>query len=112
LCDGAKNIRAYFKAVTFSYLNKLKDAVHSQRLCFNISWQEPFILKLFHRIKRLKLTPRQETVILLYTKGEPQQIIAYKLNLSVNTVKEHIKNICERLKVGSRGDLIERILCD
>jgi len=77
----------------------------------NIRWQEPFVLTLFHRIKMLKLTARQETVGLLYSAGDQYQTIAEKLGLSVYTVKDHIKNISARLDINSRADLIELILC-
>lgn len=92
----------------------IKDMVGNRgdQIGFNIRWQEPFVLKLFHRIKTLNLTPRQETVGLLYAAGNQHQIIADKLNLSLYTVKEHVKNISERLDIHSRADLIELILCD
>jgi DNA-binding NarL/FixJ family response regulator len=55
---------------------------------------------------------RQETVSLLYASGDHHQTIAEKLNLSLYTVKEHVKNITDRLDIHSRADLIELILCD
>jgi len=84
---------------------------NSPLIGLNIRWQEPFVLTLFHRIKMLQLTPRQETVGLLYAAGEPYQAIAERLKLSLYTVKDHIKNISARLSINSRADLIERILC-
>jgi len=78
----------------------------------HICWQEPFILKLFHRIKRLNLTPRQETVSLFYAAGLQLQSIATKLEISLHTVKEHIKNISERLKIKTRAELLALILSD
>jgi len=77
-----------------------------------ISWQEPFILKLFHRIKRLNLTPRQESVGLFYANGDHLQVIAEKLGISLHTIKEHIKNITLRLNIKTRSDLVALILCD
>lgn len=100
------------KFILHGFLIEDKMSFQSQKLGFSIRWQEPFVLKLFHRIKILNLTPRQETVGLLYAKGDPQQMIADKLNLSIHTVKEHVKNFSDRLNIQSRGDLIERILCD
>ena len=94
------------------FLIKDKSGNRSPQIGLNIRWQEPFVLKLFHRIKTLKLTPRQETVALLYAAGDQLQMIAYKLDLSIHTVKEHIKNISIRLNTHSRADLIELILCD
>jgi DNA-binding CsgD family transcriptional regulator len=100
------------KFILHGFLIKGKMGLPSQQLGFNIHWQEPYVLKLFHRIKILNLTPRQQTVGLLYAKGDPQQSIANKLDLSIYTVKEHIKNFSNQLQIHSRGDLIERILCD
>jgi DNA-binding CsgD family transcriptional regulator len=84
----------------------------ANQIGLNIRWQEPFLLKLFHRIRNLTLTPRQETVGLLYAAGDPHQTIADKLNLSLYTVKEHVGDINERLNIHSRADLIELIICD
>jgi DNA-binding CsgD family transcriptional regulator len=98
--------------ILHGFLIKDNVGLPSQQLGFSIYWQEPFVLKLFHRIKILNLTPRQETVGLLYAKSDSQQDIANKLDLSIHTVKEHVKNLSGRLQIHSRGDLIERILCD
>lgn len=95
-----------------SYLVKNKKDEHKTKICFNIYWQEPLVLKLFHKIKKLGLTPRQETVGLLYASGHPLQIIADKLGLSIFTIKEHIKNISTRVDMKSRADLIELLLCE
>jgi DNA-binding CsgD family transcriptional regulator len=76
-----------------------------------IRWQEPFVLKLFHRIPILNLTPRQETVALHYAIGESYQSIANILNLSLYTINEHIRNIYDELGVSSRAELLEVILC-
>ena len=84
----------------------------SPRVSFIISRQEPFVLKLYHRIKTLNLTPRQETVGLFYAAGDQLQTIADKLNISLHTVKEHIRNISDRLNIKTRADLIAITLCD
>jgi len=93
------------------FLLQNKAESNSQQIGINIRWQEPFVLTLFHRIKILHLTPRQETVGLLYAAGDQYQTIADKLDLSLYTIKDHIKNISARLEINSRADLIELILC-
>lgn len=93
------------------FLIKDMTGKRGNQIGLNIRWQEPFVLKLFHRIRTLNLTPRQETVGLFYAAGSQHQSIADKLNLSLYTVKEHVKNISERLNIRSRADLIELILC-
>lgn len=77
----------------------------------NIRWQVPFLLKLFHAIPNLNLTLRQQSVALFYASGCPTKVMACKLELSIYTVKEHIRNIFERLQVRSRAELIEKLLC-
>jgi len=98
-----------FQLRGFLLQNKL--ASNSPQIGINIRWQEPFVLTLFHRIKMLHLTPRQETVGLLYAAGDQYQTIANKLGLSLYTIKDHIKNISARLEINSRADLIKLILC-
>ncbi len=76
----------------------------------NIRRQEPMVLKLFHRIKNLELTARQENVCLLFSAGHPHHSISERLEISVNTVKEHIRNIYSKLNVCSRAELVEHIM--
>jgi len=85
---------------------------NESQIALNISWQEPFVLKLFHKIKTLGLTSRQETVALFYAAGDQLQLIANKLNISLHTVKEHIRNISTRLNIHSRAELVGIILCE
>jgi len=103
------NAWGQFQLRGFFLQNKSDD--NTSLIGLNIRWQEPFVLTLFHRIKMLSLTPRQETVGLLYAAGDQYQTIAEKLGLSLYTVKDHIKNISARLNINSRADLIELILC-
>lgn len=83
----------------------------SPQIGVNIRWQVPFLLKLFHGIPHLDLTPRQQAVALLYSAGYPIKVMADKLELSIYTVKEHISNIFTRLQIRSRSELIEKLLC-
>lgn len=77
----------------------------------NISWQVPFSLKLFHNIRYLDLTPRQEMIALLYASGEPTKTIASLFGLSLYTVKEHVHNIFDKLQIHTRAELIEYTIC-
>lgn len=87
------------------------DGQRAPQIGINIRWQVPFLLKLFHGIPSLDLTPRQQAVALFYAAGYPTKVMADKLELSLYTVKEHIRNIFERLHIQSRSDLIEKLLC-
>jgi len=93
------------------FLIKEKDPAIDDRVLINIHWNEPFIIKVFHSIKWLELTPRQETVALFYAAGDSYQEIADKLSLSLHTIKEHVKDLSRSLKIDSRADLIELALC-
>jgi len=77
----------------------------------NITWQVPFPLMLFHNIQFMCFTPRQELIALLYASGESTKSIANKLELSLYTVKEHVQHIFEKLKIHTRAELIEHIIC-
>lgn len=77
----------------------------------NITWQVPFSLMLFHNIRYMCFTPRQEIIGLLYAAGESTKSIANKLELSLYTVKEHVQHIFERLQIHTRAELIEHIIC-
>lgn len=105
-----RNAWGEFKLRAF-LINDLKNQ-DSPQIGLNISWQEPFILKLFHKIKTLGLTCRQETIALFYAAGDQLQVIADKLRISLHTVKEHIRNISLRLNIKSRAGLVGIILCE
>lgn len=77
----------------------------------NITWQVPFSLMLFNNIQFMSFTPRQELIALLYASGESTKSIANKLNLSLYTVKEHVQHIFEKLRIHTRAELIENIIC-
>lgn len=77
----------------------------------NITWQVPFSLMLFHNVQFMCFTPRQQLIALLYASGESTKSIANKLELSLYTVKEHVQHIFEKLKIHTRAELIEHIIC-
>lgn len=51
------------------------------------------------------LTPRQLCVALLAARGHTNLEIATELDLSVNTVKKHLKDVFDRMQIGNRTEL-------
>lgn len=54
-------------------------------------------------------TEREADVIAALTKGKPNKIIAYELNLRESTVKVHIRNIMKKLSARNRTEVIFKI---
>jgi len=52
--------------------------------------------------KPIKITPRQHDVLKLMRKGHSNKKISSELNVSVDTVKEHIHNLFILLEVSNR----------
>ena len=52
------------------------------------------------------LTPRQTDVLALLLQGKPNKLIARDLNLSVETVKDHVAAVLRTLNVGSRTQAV------
>jgi DNA-binding NarL/FixJ family response regulator len=55
-----------------------------------------------------KLTPREEEVLTLLSKGFVSKEIAAKLGVTYETVRDHLKRIYEKLHVHSRGEAVAR----
>ncbi len=55
---------------------------------------------------QLGLTPRQSDVLGLLLKGQPNKLIARELNLSVETVKDHVAAVLRALGVSSRTQAV------
>jgi DNA-binding NarL/FixJ family response regulator len=62
------------------------------------------------RDEALRLSTREEQILLLLTKGHSNKMIADKLELSVDTVCHHLKHIFEKLHVSSRTEAAIRYL--
>ena len=58
------------------------------------------------RSNRLGLTPRQTDVLALLLQGKPNKLIARELNLSVETVKDHVAAVLRALGVSSRTQAV------
>ena len=54
----------------------------------------------------LGLTPRQADVLTLLLKGLPNKLIARELNVSVDTVKDHVAAVLRALGVSSRTQAV------
>lgn len=54
----------------------------------------------------LGLTPRQTDVLALLLQGQPNKLIARELNLSVETVKDHVAAVLRALGVSSRTQAV------
>lgn len=55
-----------------------------------------------------KLTPREEEILILLSKGFVNKEIALKLGVSYETVRDHLRHIYEKLHVHSRGEAVAR----
>lgn len=53
------------------------------------------------------LTQRQQEIINLIESGHSNKFIAQELNLTENTVKRHVYNICERLNAKNRTEAVK-----
>jgi DNA-binding NarL/FixJ family response regulator len=53
-----------------------------------------------------KLTPREEAVLDMLATGAPNKIIAYRLGMSMSTVKAHVHSIIRKLKVRNRTEAV------
>lgn len=57
-------------------------------------------------VARLGLTPRQKDVLACLLQGRPNKLIARELNLSVETVKDHVAAVLRALNVTSRTQAV------
>jgi DNA-binding NarL/FixJ family response regulator len=58
------------------------------------------------RIEDVGLTPRQAEVLSLLLQGLPNKLIARQLNLSVETVKDHVAAVLRALGVSTRTQAV------
>ena len=70
--------------------------------------QDAICLK--EKLKQYDLTPRQEEIALLAAMGHSNRKIAEELFIGVFTVKDHLKEIFQKIGVGKRNELCAKIL--
>ena len=56
----------------------------------------------------IQLTPREEEILTLLSKGFVNKEIAGKLGVTYETVRDHLRHIYEKLHVHSRGEAVAR----
>jgi DNA-binding NarL/FixJ family response regulator len=56
----------------------------------------------------IRLTPREEEILTLLSRGFVSKEIAGQLGVSYETVRDHLKHIYEKLHVHSRGEAVAR----
>ena len=57
-------------------------------------------------LESVGLTPRQADVLALLLQGKPNKLIARELNVSVETVKDHVAAVLRALGVSSRTQAV------
>lgn len=62
--------------------------------------------QLVHTGEAQPLTPREQEVLELLSKGLPYKEIADMLNLNIETIRKHCHNIYAKLQVGSRTEAV------
>ncbi len=72
------------------------------------------VVEFFHRRPRkrpdgLRLTPREEEVLLLLSQGYSNKEIAERLTMGVETVRSHLKHVYEKMHVRSRAEAVGKM---
>ena len=68
--------------------------------------QESGYQKAADSLQAIGLTPRQDDVLGLLLQGKPNKLIARELNVSVETVKDHVAAVLRALGVSSRTQAV------
>ncbi len=71
------------------------------------------VVEFFNRrgaARKHKLTPRQQQIVDLIVKAYSYKMIADELFISVETVRDHIKNIYRTLEVNSKAEVISKVM--
>jgi DNA-binding CsgD family transcriptional regulator len=82
----------------------------TESFAVRIARQEPVILKFARALQNVDLPPRQQEVAMLLAQGMTNPEIATRLNLSINTVAHHIKQLFSRLEAHGRGELVIKVI--
>lgn len=66
------------------------------------------VISYFQTPKKEELSRRENEVLQILSKGKSYATIADELNLSVHTIKIHVRNIYEKLHVNNRKELLDK----
>lgn len=56
------------------------------------------------------LTLREKDVLRLLVKGDTYKLVAFDLNIAIDTVRSHIKNIYDKLEVNSKSEAVAKAI--
>jgi DNA-binding NarL/FixJ family response regulator len=62
------------------------------------------------RLQNVHLTAREEEILILLTNGYANKEIADRINISIDTVRTHLKHIYEKLHVRSRAEAVAKYI--
>jgi DNA-binding NarL/FixJ family response regulator len=71
---------------------------------------ESFRRKAKTREETIRLSVREEQILVLLSQGYPNKLIADKLELSIDTVCSHLKHVFYKLHVSSRTEAVVRYM--
>jgi DNA-binding CsgD family transcriptional regulator len=74
-----------------------------------IEHHEPHQLKIFRILRDLPLSPIQKEVAMMLANGESSEKIGERLHIKYNTVKDHIRKICDKLDIHRREELLPHL---
>lgn len=66
------------------------------------------VVAFFQNPKLTSLSKRENEVLQILAKGKSYATIALELNLSINTIKTHTRNIYEKLHISNRNEIIKK----
>ena len=61
-------------------------------------------------VNNYQLTPREKDILALLSKGNSYKLIAAELNISIETVRTHLKNIYDKLHVHSQIEAVSKAI--
>jgi DNA-binding NarL/FixJ family response regulator len=71
---------------------------------------ESFRFKSKNKDQSLRLSVREEQILLLLAKGCSNKMIADRLEISIDTVCYHLKHVFEKMHVSSRTEAVLRYM--
>lgn len=77
---------------------------------YSARWFRNFLLMSFDgTLEKFHLTPRERDIVNLVVRGKNSKEIAADMNISLNTERDHLKNIFRKMGVRNRSELIIKV---